>query len=261
MDKNQLLFYETLRLLVGPLIKARLRLHIEGQDNVPDLGPAVVVCNHRSGIDPVILAYAVRNRYIQFGAASWSWNIPVYGQLHKWLGAFPLNLSGGEGARDQLKKGLELLEQGELVGIFPEGGETILDPGKSERIKRFKTGFARLALEARVPVIPAAVVGLSERRLPSLPGSYVEKIARMPGNNGEYSAIVYKRAMCRIGTPIDLGELYDEPISRSLLDMISNKMRQVITRLYNGEDLDRFMRGTIPFDFANERVGAPRKLL
>jgi hypothetical protein len=67
--------------------------------------------------------------------------------------------------------------------------------------------------------------------------------------------------MCRIGTPIDLGELYDEPISRSLLDMISNKMRQVITRLYNGEDLDRFMRGTVPFDFANERVGAPRKLI
>ncbi len=261
MDTNQLLFYETLRMLVGPVVKARLRLKIQGQQNVPDLGPAVVVCNHRSGIDPVILAYSVRNRYIRFGAASWSWSIPVYGQLHKWLGAFPLNLSGGEGGRDQLKKGLELLEQGELVGIFPEGGETIMDPGKSERIKRFKTGFARLALEAKVPIIPAAVIGLSERRLPSLPGSYVEKMAKMPGNKGEYSAVVYRRAMCRIGYPIDLAELHDEPITRSLLDMISTKMRQVVTRLYNGEDLERFMYGAVPFDFAKERVGAPRKLL
>lgn len=252
-----MLFYETLRFFVGPIIKLRLRLKIEGQENVPDFGPAVVVCNHRSALDPVILAYAVRNRYINFGAASWSWKVPVYRELHEWAGAFPLTLSGGKGD-SELEKGLELLERGELVGIFPEGGETILDPGRAVRIKRFKTGFARLALRARVPVIPCAVIGISERRLPTVPGAYVEKLVDHPEAGKGYSSVVYRRAMCRIGKPIDLQGYYDEPFTGAALDEIAAKMQSVVVNLYDGDELDRLMTGEVPFDFYYERVGGLR---
>lgn len=262
MDANQMLFYETLRFLVGPYIKMRMRLKIEGQENIPDDGPAVVICNHRSSLDPLILAYSVRNRYINFGAASWSWKIPGYAQLHEWTGAFPITLQGGKDATAELDRGLELLENGELVGIFPEGGETIMDPGKADRIKKFKTGFARLALKARVPVIPCSVIGLAERRLPTLPSPLVEKITRMPDAGNGYSSVMYKRAMCRIGRPLDLGDLCDRPVNKQLLDLVSNKARRIVMKLYNGEDLDRFLTGEAPFDFAYDRVGGgTRKLL
>jgi len=261
LDVNQLLLYESLRFAIAPMMKFQLRLKIEGQRNVPDAGPAIIVCNHRSAFDPVIIAYAVRNRYINFGAASWSWTLPVYKQVHQWLGAFPLNLSGGKGIEEQLGRGLELLKDGEIVGLFPEGGETILDPGKVDRIKRFKTGFARLALEARVPVIPAAVIGLVERRLPPVPAPIVEKVMKQPNVGKNYSSVMYRRARCRIGVPLDLGDLYDQPVTKPLLDLITTKVRSIVINLYNGEDLDRFMTGKVPFDFAYERVGGVTKKL
>lgn len=260
MDVNQMLLYESMRLTVGPMLKLRLRLKIEGQRNVPDDGAALIVCNHRSSFDPLLLAYSVRNRYINFGAASWSWKVPGYAQFHKWLGAFPVTLSGGNSEKE-LNPALELLKNGEVVGFFPEGGETILDPGKVERIKRFKTGFARLALQARVPIIPCAVIGLVERRLPAIPAPVVEKF--MGEESGkEYSSVVYKRARVHIGVPLDLGDMYDKPVNKALLDLISTKTRQVVMKLYNGEDMERFLTGEIPFDFAYERVGgATKKLL
>ncbi len=260
MDANQMLFYETLRFFLGPLIKLNFRLKIEGQENIPDNGAAVIVCNHRSAADPAILAYSVRNRYINFGAASWSWKIPGYRELHQWSGAFPLSLKGGKGD-SELEKGLELLEEGELVGIFPEGGEAILDPGKVEKIKKFKTGFARLALQGRVPVIPCAVIGLSERRMPAVPSPYVEKITGGQADK-DYSSVIYRRAACRIGRPLDLGTFYDEPLGKELLDEVTGKVRQIVMKLYNGDDLDRFLTGETPFDFVYERVGgADGKLL
>jgi 1-acyl-sn-glycerol-3-phosphate acyltransferase len=261
MDANQMLFYETLRFFVGPMIKMRLHLKMEGQKNIPENGPAFIVCNHRASLDPAILAYTVRNRYINFGAASWSWTVPGYAQLHEWTGAFPITLTGGKDASAELNRGLELLKDGEVVGIFPEGGETIMDPGKVDRIKKFKTGFARMALEARVPVIPCAVIGLAERRLPTLPAPWVEKITKMPEAGNGYSSVMYKRAMCRVGVPLDLGDLYDKPVNKQLLDLITNKTRQIVMKLYNGEDLDRFLTGEIPFDFAYERIGGGTKKL
>ena len=260
MDANQMLFYESLRFTIGPLISLRLRLKIEGQENVPDVGPALIVCNHRSAIDPLILAYAVRNRYINFGAASWSWSVPVYGHLHQALGAFPLSLTGGKGD-EELQPGVELLKDGEIVGFFPEGGETIFEPGKVEKIKRFKTGFARLALDARIPVIPAAIIGLVERRLPTVPGPVVEKLVKHPQSEKGYSSVMYKRARVRIGVPLDFGDLYDRPVTKALLDLISTKVRSIIVNLYNGEDLDRFLTGETPFDFAYERIGVGTKKL
>lgn len=262
MDKNQMLFYETLRFFIGPMIKMHFRLKIEGQSNVPDNGAAVLVCNHRSSMDPLILSYAVRNRYINYGAAAWSYEVPVYGHFHRWIGAFPLTLTGGEKSGEELARGVELLEQGEIVGIFPEGGETILDPGKVEKILPFKTGFARLALNARAPVIPAAIIGSGERRLPTVPGPWVEKMVKHPKSDKGYSSVIYKRAKCRIGKPLDLGDLYDKPITKPLLNELSTKVRQIVIKLYNGEGLDRFLTGEIPFDIAYERVGgATKKLL
>ncbi|HEY5532582.1 MAG TPA: lysophospholipid acyltransferase family protein [Candidatus Anoxymicrobiaceae bacterium] len=259
IDVNQMLFYELLRFFIGPMIKLSLKLKIEGQDNVPDLGPAVMVCNHRCVLDPAILAYSVPNRYISFAAAAWSWKVPGYRLLHEWTGAFPLTLSGGKG-NEELSRGLELLAEGELVGIFPEGGEALMEPGKAEKITRFKTGFARLALQARAPVIPCAVIGLSERRMLGVPGPYVEMLTENEANR-EYSSVVYRRAACRIGVPVDLGELYDEPVTKDLLELVSTKVRAIVIKLYNGEDLDRFLIGEVPFDFANERVGGGGKLI
>lgn len=261
MDANKLLFYETVRMFAGPLISARFRLKVEGRQNIPETGPFLLVSNHRSILDPILLGYAVNNRYVHFGAASWAWEVPVYRELHQWLGAFPITLSGGKDVEKQLSTALNYLDHGEVVGIFPEGGETILEPGKVDKILRFKTGFARIALKARVPVVPATVIGSGERRLPKIPGPVVEKISHAPSGELGFSMITYKRAKIRLGVPLDLGDLCDRPVTKPLLELITSKVHDIVVKLYNGEDLDRFLTGEVPFDFAYERIGGPTKKL
>jgi 1-acyl-sn-glycerol-3-phosphate acyltransferase len=110
-------------------------------------------------------------------------------------------------------------------------------------------------------VIPVAIIGSGERRLPTVPGPLVEKVVKHPKSDKGYSSVIYKRARCRIGLPLDLGDFYDRPINKKLLDLVTSKVRQIVMKLYNGDDLERFMTGEIPFDFAYERIGGRTKKL
>lgn len=253
MELNNMLFYESVRLFVGPLLSFHYRIKSEGGYNVPDEGAGLVVSNHRCLLDPFVLGYSV-SRFINFAAAAYSWDIPGSKQLYQWAGAFPLSITGGSDSDKQLSRADELLQQGELVGIFPEGIESFMNPERVSKIASFKTGFVKIALENRVPVIPAAVVSMEEKLLPKIPGSLVSAFVRHPRAKEGIRFITYKRVMCRIGMPIDLSPFYDEPMTKSLIDHVAGRVRRIVIKLYNGEDLDRFMTGETPFDFANELV-------
>ncbi len=82
--KNQL-FYESVRLFFGPFFTWHFRVKGEGMDNVPAEGGALLVCNHRSLLDPAMLAWEV-DRFVNFAAASFSFKVPGSAQLYKALG-------------------------------------------------------------------------------------------------------------------------------------------------------------------------------
>jgi len=255
MNVYQALFYETSRILIGPVFSRILHLKSEGSENVPAEGGALIVSNHRNPVlDPFSVALSVPNRQINFVALDVAFVFPVVKQLFGAWGAFPLAVFGGKKSQEGLEHAIELLKEGELVGIFPEGVHTLARPHAVSKIMTFRTGFARIALTARVPIIPAAVIAYGERNLPKIPPSLVKPFFDHPDFQQGLQWIYYKRVHVRIGKPIDISGFYGEEITKKLIDQLAGKVRRIVTKLYNGEDLDRFLTGEKPFDIVTDRV-------
>jgi 1-acyl-sn-glycerol-3-phosphate acyltransferase len=118
---------------------------------VPDRGGLIVVANHTSYWDPVILGCALR-RQVFFMAKEELFRIPGLGRVIRWLGAFPVRRGAPD--RAAYRTALTLLRQGRAVGIFPEGTRS-----HTGRLLPPQAGAAVLALRTGVPVVPVYIRG------------------------------------------------------------------------------------------------------
>lgn len=254
MDIRSMLAYEAMRLFLGPLYSLHLRMHAEGTDNVPEEGGGVIVSNHRSYADPIVIALGVE-RFVNFAAGSHLYLVPGSEYIFRTIGFFKMNIYGGDAGDASLNEGARLLQGGELVGIFPEGIESFMHVYSANKIAAFKTGFAKLALENKVPIIPAAIAASEEKQMmPKLPGSLVSSFVKHPDAKNGIELITYRHVTLRIGRPIDLSPFYGQEETKYVIDEIAAKIRRIVTKLYDGEDLERYMYGTEPFNFAKDRV-------
>jgi 1-acyl-sn-glycerol-3-phosphate acyltransferase len=149
-------FYFIVGLLSTPPIRLLYRLRASGKENLPEIGGYVLSANHLSNIDPWPLGLPLwPRRQVRFMAKSELFRPPLWPML-KLAGAFQVRRGyGDEGA---IKTAVELARAGEVVAIFPEG--TRREKGLLRRRRaRPHTGAARIALEAGVPLIPAAIAG------------------------------------------------------------------------------------------------------
>lgn len=112
------LYFFLLRLL-GPLARLLFDVHYRGTDHIPSAGPLIVCCNHRSVIDPLLLAVPFR-RQLRFMAKSELFE--EHGRLAAWFlrtaGAFPVQRDKGDAS--SLRTALEILDAGGVLGIFPQ---------------------------------------------------------------------------------------------------------------------------------------------
>lgn len=254
MNVYQMLAYEGIRTFMGPWLSLAFRIHSEGADNIPDDTGALLICNHRSLIDPLALMTEI-DRYIHFVAGSQGFVVPMAKTFYQMTGMMRLSMKGGVGSAKGIDEAVQLLKDGELVGIFPEGIESFMRPDRSSRISYFRTGFARVALEAGTPIIPAVVIPREEVKLPHIPGRIVDTCVQHPAaEEGPLRFMLYKRALVRVGVPIDLSGFLDQPLTKTAIDTLSGKLRRIVIKLYNGEDLDRFLYGKLPFDVYTDRV-------
>lgn len=253
VEMRSMLAYETFRAVLGPAVEMFFGVKAEGADNVPESDGALLVANHRCYLDPIVLAMGIE-RFVNFAAGSHLYKFPGASHIFRYTGFFRMDIYGGEGGDQSLDNASRLLRNGELVGIFPEGIEAFMDVSNVSRILAFKTGFAKLALENRVPIVPAAIVAHSEREFPHVPGPLITPFVKHPRAPGGITLITYRGVTCRIGRPIDLSPYYDEVFSKDLIDHIAGRVRRIIIKLYDGEMLDKLLWGTAPFDFVNDRV-------
>jgi len=141
------------------------RLEVIGAENVPLSGGALLCPNHSNYSDPFFLGAAVRGRVLHFLAWHGIAEMPLVGPIFKKVGAMhPINESYGvatnkEEAREVLGGLEELLRNGELVVIFPEGRIKHWISPTGDDLHDFKPGAARLAARAAVPIIPVAMIG------------------------------------------------------------------------------------------------------
>jgi 1-acyl-sn-glycerol-3-phosphate acyltransferase len=152
------MFYWLMKyVVIGPLVKAVFRPWIVGRERVPASGAAILASNHLSFADSIFLpllldrpmSFLAKSDYFT-GRGLKGWATKVF---MKGTGQIPIDRSGGKASEASLNTGLQILGRGDLLGIYPEGTRS-----PDGRLYRGRTGLARMALEAKVPVIPVVMV-------------------------------------------------------------------------------------------------------
>ncbi len=153
------MFYWLLKyLLLGPLLRLACRPRIEGLEHVPKEGGAILASNHVAVVDSFLLPLMVPRRITFLAKREYFTGKGIKGRLKKaffsGVGQVPIDRSSGSAAHAAMNTAVRLLREGRLLGVYPEGTRS-----PDGRLYKGKTGLARMALEAGVPVIPVAMLG------------------------------------------------------------------------------------------------------
>ncbi|WP_132935372.1 lysophospholipid acyltransferase family protein, partial [Mycobacteroides abscessus] len=153
------MFYWLLKyIFMGPILQLMGRPKVEGLENIPSSGPAILAGNHLAVVDSFFLPLVCPRR-VTFLAKSEYFTEPGFkGWLKKVFfggsGQVPIDRTSADAAENALSTAKRLLGEGKLLGIYPEGTRS-----PDGRLYKGKTGLARMALATGVPVIPVAMVG------------------------------------------------------------------------------------------------------
>lgn len=159
-------------LLLGPLLRMLFRPWVRGAENVPSTGAAILASNHLSFSDSIFLPLQTRRPVVFLAKSEYFTGKGIKGALVRWFfkstGQLPIDRSGGKASEASLNTGLNVLGQGQLLGIYPEGTRS-----PDGRLYRGRTGIARMVLEAKVPVVPVAMIDTEKvqpigKRLPRI---------------------------------------------------------------------------------------------
>ena len=146
------------RILAGPLLQGMFRPWVRGGEHVPTSGAGILASNHLAVIDSFVLPLVLSRKIRFIGKAEYFTDTGVKGRLKagffRGVGTIPVDRGGGKASEAALRTGLQVLQEGGLFGIYPEGTRS-----PDGRLYRGKTGVARLALESGAPVIPVAMIG------------------------------------------------------------------------------------------------------
>ena len=158
--------------VLGPLLKALFRPWVRGMENIPTTGPVILASNHLSFSDSIFLPLQSRRPVVFLAKSEYFTGKGIKGALTRWFfkatGQLPIDRSGGKASEASLNTGLKVLAQGQVLGIYPEGTRS-----PDGRLFRGRTGIARMVLEAKVPVLPVAMIDTEKvqpigRRLPRI---------------------------------------------------------------------------------------------
>jgi 1-acyl-sn-glycerol-3-phosphate acyltransferase len=229
------------RIVLGPILRLLFRPWVEGLENVPKDGAAIFASNHLSFSDSIFLPLMVPRRITFLAKADYFAGRGIKGKLTKGFmkgaGQVPIDRSGGRASEAALRKGLEILGSGEPLGIYPEGTRS-----PDGRLYRGKTGIARMALEAGVPVIPVAMINTFDIQPP---GQVVPRIMRVG---------------IRIGEPLDFSRYAGMSGDRFVLRSITDEIMYELMALSGQEYVDTYATKA-KADIAEARQAAAEALV
>ncbi len=216
------MFYWFLKwIALGPVLRLIFRPRVEGEEHVPETGPAILASNHLSYADWLFMPLTLPRRVTFVAKAEYFTTPGLKGWFQRKFfsgaGQVPIDRSGATAAEGALSSARTILEAGELFGIYPEGTRS-----HDGRLYRGRTGVARLALETGVPVIPVAVLG-------------TDAVAP-PGK--KFGRIV--RPSVRFGEPLDFSRYEGLAGDRYILRSVTDEIMYEIMRLSGQEYVDLY---------------------
>ncbi len=160
-----MILYELLeRVGFRTLARKLYRVQLRGAEHIPKTGGVILAANHESMFDPWLLALATPRR-VRYMAKSELWRYPLVGRALNAFGAFPVERGVGDAAA--ISNAADLLRDGEVLGIFPQG------TSKQLQRRPYHRGAARLALATGAPIVPVRLVGTRGFLRPGRPPAQV----------------------------------------------------------------------------------------
>lgn len=209
------------RIFIGPVLKLLFRPWVKGMENIPDEGPAILASNHLSFSDSVFLPVSVSRPVVFLAKSEYFTGKGMKGKLtatfFRLTNQLPMDRSGGAASATSLDGGIEVLNKGGLLGIYPEGTRS-----PDGRLYRGKTGIAKLALATGVPVIPVAMIGTDK----------VQPIGRKIPN--------IRRLGIIIGEPIDFSRYKGLENDRFVQRSVADEIMYELMRLSGQEYVDAY---------------------
>ena len=216
------MFYWFMKTFVlGPVLKLLFRPWVKGLDNVPADGAAILASNHLSFSDSIFMPLMVPRPVIFLAKSEYFTGTGLKGRLtalfFRLTNQLPMDRSGGAASAASLNAGMDVLSHGSLLGIYPEGTRS-----PDSRLYRGKVGVAKLALQARVPVIPVAMIGTDK----------VQPIGkRMPN---------IRRIGMIFGEPLDFSRYYGMEEDRLIQRSVTDEIMYELMRLSGQEYVDEY---------------------
>ena len=206
-------------ILMGPALWLMGRPRIEGHDNIPKTGAALVASNHLAVVDSFYLPLMARRRIFFLAKSEYFTEPGLKGRFKKWFfstsGQIPIDRSGADAAAGALLSGKRILEDGGILCLYPEGTRS-----PDGRLYKGKTGLARMALETGAPVIPIAMVG-TDRINP--PGTVLPRPTQIT---------------VRVGEPLDFSRYEGMSGNRFIERAVTDEIMYALMRLGGQQYVD-----------------------
>ncbi|MFG2948120.1 lysophospholipid acyltransferase family protein [Streptomyces adustus] len=216
------MFYYVLKYVVlGPLLRVLFRPRIEGLENVPASGAAIVAGNHLSFADHFLMPAILKRRITFLAKSEYFTGSGLKGRLtaaffHS-VGQIPVDRTGKDAGQAAIREGLGVLRRGELLGIYPEGTRS-----HDGRLYKGKVGVAVMALRAGVPIVPCAMIGTFEAQPP---GRVLPRIHPV---------------VIRFGKPLDFSRYAGMENEKAILRAVTDELMYAILALSEQEYVDRY---------------------
>ena len=232
------MFYWFMKTFVlGPVLKTLFRPWVKGLDNVPASGAAILASNHLSFSDSIFMPLMVPRPVVFLAKSEYFTGKGVKGKLtaafFRLTNQLPMDRSGGAASAQSLNAGMNVLKNGSLLGIYPEGTRS-----PDSRLYRGKVGVARLALQARVPVIPVAMIGTDK----------VQPIGKRVPN--------IRRIGMIFGEPMDFSRYYGMEDDRLIQRSVTDEIMYELMRLSGQEYVDEYA-AVVKLRLAGKATEAP----
>jgi 1-acyl-sn-glycerol-3-phosphate acyltransferase len=213
-------FYWLVKYTLRPLFRVFFRPQVTGEKNIPANGGALLASNHLSMCDSLFLPVMTRRRVSFLAKSEYFTGRGLKGRAKaafvRGTGLIPLDRENANAAAAALATGVRAVRRGTLLGVYPEGTRS-----PDGRLYRGKTGVARMAVEAGVPVVPVAMIGTDK----------VQPVGRVIPR--------LRRVAIRIGTPLQPPATVDDPaLEQQQIRQFTDRIMSAIAALSGQQRID-----------------------